>query len=40
MNRLANIKHLLDEADTNIQNGYAFVSNGGRHRLQKHNEFD
>ena len=24
-------KHLLDEAETNIQNYYAFVDNGGRH---------
>ena len=29
---LYNIKHLLDEAETNIQNYYAFVGNGGRRR--------
>ena len=26
------VKHLLDEAETNIQNYYAFVVNGGRRR--------
>ena len=30
-----NTKHLLDETETNIRNHYAFVGNGGQHRMSK-----